>query len=98
MAEYIDKNKTIEFVKQRMISTNHGVDNAIYDIATKHALDWVSVMHTEDVVSVVRCKDCYYYNKEKYICTNTSCIKSFYGCRVDEKHYCSYGERKEDNE
>ena len=49
---------------------------------------------TADVVEVVRCGKCIWYNEEKFICTNPHCTKSFYGCRVDENHYCSYGERK----
>ena len=47
-------------------------------------------------VEVVRGKDCYYYSENKGICTNTACVKSFYGCKVKADDYCSHGERKED--
>lgn len=54
----------------------------------------------EDVVPVVRCKDCKYYkaqkqsvnwkNKKKYCCRVVA-------LKVNENDYCSYGERKCDN-
>ena len=50
-----------------------------------------------DVVEVVRCKDCIY--SEKPILDE--CPKGVLHCRklytvAHEKHYCSYGERRED--
>jgi hypothetical protein len=50
---------------------------------------------TADVVEVVRCKDCFYYREENSYCMNPHCSSSFYGHRVKENHYCSYGERRE---
>ena len=50
-----------------------------------------------DVVPVVRCKACDWYREDGSICVNPHCGKSFYGCRVRQDHFCSYGERK-DNE
>lgn len=95
MAEYIDKNKTIEFVKQQMISTNHGVNSDIYDLATRHALDWLSIISTVDVVFVVRCKDCKHFGEDmgygKHDC------KKYELPYCLENDYCSYGERKNDN-
>lgn len=49
---------------------------------------------TADVVEVVRCKDCAYYREENGYCMNSHCASSFYGHRVKEEHYCSYGERR----
>lgn len=46
-----------------------------------------------DFVEVVRCKDCAYYREETSYCLNPHCSSSFYGHRVRENHYCSYGER-----
>ena len=51
---------------------------------------------TVDAVEVVRCRECY-FGKGELICTNPKCTKSFYGCPVPPEHFCSYGERK-DNE
>lgn len=50
---------------------------------------------TADVVEVVRCKDCAYYREETSYCLNPHCSSSYYGHRVREHHYCSYGERRE---
>ena len=50
---------------------------------------------TVDAVEVVRCKACDWYRKDGSICVNPKCGKSWYGCRVPEQHYCSYGERKD---
>lgn len=44
---------------------------------------------------VVRCKDCDWYREDGSICVNPKCVKSWYGCRVPEQHFCSYGERKD---
>ena len=52
----------------------------------------------DDFVEVVRCKDCDWYREhEGSICVNPKCGKSWYGCPVPPEHFCSYGERK-DNE
>lgn len=49
-----------------------------------------------DVLPVVRCKDCDWYRKhEDSICVNPKCGKSWYGCPVPPEHFCSYGERRE---
>ena len=42
-----------------------------------------------DVVPVVRCKDCTEWNKDECECSH------WYGFR--ENDFCSYGERKEEN-
>ena len=51
---------------------------------------------TADVVEVVRCKDCDWYREDGGICVNSHCTKSYYGCRVRKDHYCSFGERRDD--
>ena len=51
-----------------------------------------------DVVPVVRCKDCDWCRPhEDGICVNPHCTKSYYGCRVRTDHFCSYGERKDND-
>lgn len=52
---------------------------------------------TIDAVPVVRCKDCDWYREDGSICANPKCGKSWYGCRVPEQHFCSYGERRSDD-
>ena len=51
---------------------------------------------TADVVPVVRCEECRYYqnaklNKKGFLICPAS------GMEITEDDYCSYGERKEDN-
>lgn len=46
----------------------------------------------------VKCGECDWYRKDGGICVNPKCGKSFYGCRVLEQHFCSYGEPKESEE
>ena len=58
------------------------------------AIDRIAKL-SADVVEVVRCKDCAYYREETSYCLNPHCSSSFYGHRVRENHYCSYGERNE---
>lgn len=59
---------------------------------------------TVDAVEVVRCRVCIFGEQHdllpcRWRCTNPKCVKSFYGCEVHPDHYCSFGERKpnEDN-
>ncbi len=56
-------------------------------------LDLINDAPTEDVVEVVRCRDCLFANTEdgKIKCHNT------YGLLVtEEKNYCSRGRRRDD--
>ena len=59
----------------------------------------------EDLVEVVRCKDCKYFLYDKIymveglpLMGNLVCEKWGNGCRTDENGYCFMGERKEDAE
>lgn len=49
---------------------------------------------TEDVVGVVRCKDCRYYVAQYCTRDIKGRTNMFYMCADD---FCSYGERKEEN-
>ena len=83
MPEYIDKEKLIRDL----------IDNrSFYPAIVKSAIENAP---TEDVVEVVRCKYC--IHKKEPI---GNCPKDVIWCDklytlVHEKHYCSYGERKE---
>lgn len=60
-----------------------------------------TVFRTVDTVEVVRCKDCKHstvepkWNGKEYCACNWNVgdVRE-----VDESHYCSYGERREENE
>ena len=61
-------------------------------------------MPTADVVKVVRCKDCKWFNLNKWakvdgvpiIVGHEICDFWGGGCKTKEDGYCSYGERKDD--
>ena len=57
---------------------------------------FIEGMPTIDAVPVVRCEKCDWYREDGSICVNPKCGKSYYGCRVPEQHFCSYGERRSD--
>jgi hypothetical protein len=64
-----------------------------YAMGYESAACAVEAAPTIDAVLVVRCKDCDWYREEDGgICVNPKCTKSYYGCRVPEQHFCSYGE------
>lgn len=54
----------------------------------------------EDVVLVVRCKDCKHYIRGSCDCHSEwpDEYTTGYDCRPDEDDFCSYGERKEGDE
>lgn len=91
MSRYIDvellKNKILEDMAK---AEREGRDCNGYTDALFH----LKTMPTADVVEVVRCKNCAYYREENGYCMNPHCSSSFYGHRVREEHYCSYGERR----
>ena len=50
--------------------------------------------YCENIVSVVRCKDCRYFNKYGFKLEYTEC--THFDCDVTEEGYCSWAERRED--
>ena len=51
----------------------------------------------EDVVPVVRCKDCKHCRKDTYFDYCDKYSRPFDKMYVEKDHYCSYGERKDEN-
>ena len=87
MAEYIDREKLIAEYDRVHIGVAGGARKLMVDAPT------------EDVVPVVRCKDCKHYERpdleeDNYFCTAEHTNKLFSPNKTD---YCSYGERKADN-
>ena len=50
--------------------------------------------YCENIVSVVRCKDCRYFNKYGFKLEYTEC--THFDCDVTEEGYCAWGERREE--
>ena len=84
----------------RYIDADALLNNLPDDLPYKASVKRVLIQApTEDVVEVVRCKDCKYcdtyrnWNNREYLgCTWA------YTTEVDPNHYCSYGERGEDTD
>ena len=86
MSEYIDKDALIETLKdahKRLIET---IGYTRHTIGFEGAMDYVEEAPTADVVEVVRCKDCKWWDG---IECQTRDIDV-----VDVDDFCSYGERK----
>lgn len=85
MSRYIDADELIFF------GLDNPDDEHLFEFVPKEFIDNAP---TADVVEVVRCKDCVYY--ENFLCGRFSA----YGNSVEEPEYdyCSYGERREDAE
>jgi hypothetical protein len=79
--EYIDKNKTKRFL-------------LCFDEA-RGAVNLIDQVLVEDVVEVVRCKNCKHFDTDAF--NRTVCMRDFQTICVKDNDFCSYGERKEDN-
>ena len=85
MARYIDPSK-IKLTGLTFEDINNEVYFSLSDV--RKAIEQTP---TADVVEVVRCKDCKYWqqvNAERHACY-------YHGHEMDYDEYCSYGERKE---
>lgn len=57
--------------------------------------DFIEEQPEVDVVEVVRCKDCRYYDEIYGSCAGVWDIGEYRTADVKDNDYCSYGERKE---
>lgn len=51
---------------------------------------WIMSTNNPDIVEVVRCKDCEFYNKDEKWCRRLGLCGAF-----NENDFCSHGERRE---
>ena len=75
---------------------NHDVfENKDYVDGWNSAISILEKADVEDVVKVVRCKDCKYAKKSKTVLgvPDYSCLKTNITC-LDADDFCSYGEKK----
>ena len=94
---YIDKeniDKKIEDIISRQPKDFSSYQNGFYT-AIKYLWGEISDLPTADVVEVVRCKDCAYYNAKLMTCYNNDFP---FNCEsrpiTREDDFCSYGERR----
>lgn len=100
---YIDADKLIEHLKDNIeeCETPNVVNEPVaYGtvLGLECALSYAETLPTADVVEVVRCKDCKYYETHRPIHKKV--------CEKNEGHlipmqpddFCSYGERRKDDD
>jgi hypothetical protein len=94
MSRYIDADELVAWC-QRTYQTQSTVAGKAYVNALLTAVDSCS---TADVVEVVRCRDCIYYKSNCCFNRQWDFESSVEVPLVRENDYCSYGERREQNE
>ena len=96
MAEYIDREKVIE----ETYSWLDSVGSIIIGKRLSSYGELIGCMQdvpTADVVEVVRCKDCFFYQKDKelakanYLDPEKYCALLI--CEIDKNGFCSYGKK-----
>jgi hypothetical protein len=91
MARYIDADKLTNEIDEWLDSVGNvlvGKGMSYYG----ELLGCIEDTPTADVVEVVRCKDCKYYDVYRLECHNP-----YHNGIINCEGYCSYGERKCDN-
>ena len=100
MPEYIEREKLLQDISETVVFTvikGTPLPNAEMRGANK-VIDRVKSAPTEDVVRVVRCKDCKYCRGIKDLIlpiTHRFCCYRPNNFAVEETDFCSYGELKE---
>lgn len=94
--EYIERGALIENIK-RVYCADCNSYNGVRCRAcgTGDALDMIEDAPSADMVEVVRCKDCRYWDGEGRCETPTNGITRDFTNHYD---FCSYGKRKESND
>lgn len=87
--EYIEREAMIQRLQNTPLFSNFATGGIFL---RDGVIDLVERQSAADVVEVVRCKDCQYFDVIIDCCTNELAMHS---CHADD--FCSYGERK-DNE
>ena len=91
---YIDREKALEICENHY---KHCLEMHDYcgDTTADNIKEDIEKLPTADVVEVVRCKDCDFYIKSKQF-RKDWCNK--HAMNVKPTDFCSYGERRTDNE
>lgn len=71
-------------------AVDYGGENILWAEGIEFAIDTVKKTKSVDVVEVVRCKDCKKHYKDGFC--------DHFGERTKAKDFCSYGERRSENE
>lgn len=88
MNDYIKREDAIEAA----INAAYDAECGISDLSEEHIRSEMEKLHAADVVEVVRCKDCKYWNQE--CCARFGWLN---GKSTEEDWYCPNGERRTNN-
>ena len=97
MSRYIDADKLYELIRTndyKLATRNGSIDYGMFTDGIKQA---ICEMPTADVVEVIRCKDCFFYQKDKelakanYLDPEKYCALLI--CEIDKNGFCSYGKK-----
>ena len=95
MAELIDKWEVVNKLIQLQNQYNFYKNVWDADVLYRRLVELEIGIGKTPGIEIVNCKNCDWYREDGSICVNPKCGKSWYGCRVPEQHFCSYGERKD---
>lgn len=87
MAEYIEREKVKDELLSWAVCLNHPEH-----LLKEDALCVIDIIPAADVVEVVRCKDCRYWDDDRRCNGIKNGLVVEY---TDEDDFCSYGERKD---
>lgn len=90
---YIKKEPIIEFITKGL---NNPDKTKAYGYDAIEILTEIEYAPEADVVEVVRCKDCGYYENGKDYAPYCNNVMNLFE-EMKPTDYCSYGERREDN-
>lgn len=97
MPEYINRELLLNDLETSIVVSGRN-DIAPLELRGVHkVINRIKAMPTEDVVPVVRCKDCKHCRKDTYFDCCDKYSRPFDKLYVEKDHFCSYGERKADN-
>lgn len=100
MAKYINADELIKFCTSMLVEAKDDEIIQTHNNAFRHMREHIKSLPSADVVDVVRCKDCKYFDvdgvrgrpvdgQEVRMC------KKFYNYPFMDNEYCSRGERRE---
>jgi len=101
----IDANELMKQVKAIHKAVDTSTINLDYDTgfhsATSQVQGLIAYMPTVDAVEVMRCKDCKHYKPQNQgahrNCTTPYCVRVV-AVKVSPDDFCSYGERKDNDD
>jgi hypothetical protein len=100
MPEYIERKALLEDISESVVFTSRANRPSLELRGANKIIDRIKSAPTADVVEVVRCKDCVFWNTKSESLTDEHICRRFSYFGVCDNYtaaydYCSYGEKKE---